>query len=509
MASEVQEQIRRKLEVRFQQNLRAANEEIRCVESLADFYTKRLFTPAWGAPQANQLVASLSKAGDEGLDPNDYHLAQLERLSQSVHPLSPLQKADLDLLLTDAFLLYSSHLLSGKVNPETIDPDWKVKRREGDPLAHLQLAIAEGAVSAAIKNCMPKHATYVGLKQALVQYKEIKIAGGWQEVSSGATLKEGDVDSRVMEVKRRLLSTKDLGANEIGKQNEFDEKLVEALVHFQQRHNLQADGAVGPETLAALNVSVENRIDQIKVNLERWRWLPQEFSAYYILVNIANFSVEVFKQGGLVSEHKAIVGRDVRRTPVFSSTVSYLVFNPTWTVPPGILNGDVIPGMQKDPNYLKKKNISVFDNNGNKVDPSTINWKGKGATAYTYVQPPGPDNALGSVKFMFPNSFSVYLHDTPSRDLFEKNERSFSSGCIRVQNPLDLAALLLNDPLKWSLSNMQQLVATQKTVTVSLKEQPKIHILYWTAWVNSVGSIQFRKDVYNRDVALINALGAK
>jgi murein L,D-transpeptidase YcbB/YkuD len=275
---------------------------------------------------------------------------------------------------------------------------------------------------------------------------------------------------------------------------------------FQVRHGIDIDGEIGFKTMAAMNINVDERIEQIKINLERWRWLSRQFGDYYVKVNIADFNLEVIKNGEKIRQHKIIVGRTYRKTPIFSSKITHLVFNPSWTVPPGILSADVLPAVRKNIRYLKNKNIYVYDKNGKIVIPSSVDWNSSVVKSYTYRQTPGSDNALGSVKFFIPNEFMVYLHDTPSKDLFEKTERAFSSGCIRVQDPLELAEYLLNDPENYSKKRINGIINTKKTQTVVIKDQPAIHILYWTSFTNDDGVVQFRSDIYKRDGPLKEAL---
>jgi len=507
---EINEIIRKKIENQKINPLRAENDLIYCVESLSEIYENRMFSLAWENNNSiEQLIKSIEESEYEGLNPNDYHIEKLKNLYNSYTKLNSEQKANIDLLATDAFLLYTSHLLSGKVNPTSIDPEWHVKRREGNPVLLFERAIQENNIPLYIKESLPKHKTYLELKKALLIYENIKKEGGWLEVPYGETLKKGDENDRIVLVKKRLLVTKDLSENDIGDIKQFDDKLFDAVILFQKRHNIQVDGSIGKSTISTMNIIVDDRIDQIKVNMERWRWLPKEFSNYYVKVNIANFFVDVYKDGFIQRQHKVIVGKNHRRTPVFSSKISYLVLNPTWTVPPVIIKADIIPSVKKDINYLKKKNLIVYDSKGNIIDPSSVDWNSSTAKSYTYRQPAGPDNALGAVKFMFPNDFSVYLHDTPNRDLFEKTERSFSSGCIRVQDPLLLAEFFLNDSINWNLDKIQKQVESKKTLTIPLKEQPDIHILYWTAWTNEEGIIQFRNDFYDRDIVISKSLKAE
>ncbi|MBU1370305.1 MAG: L,D-transpeptidase family protein [Bacteroidetes bacterium] len=504
---ESDEFIRRKIENSHFKAITAFGEPVYCMQTLSQYYTNRSFETAWNPHTTVQLITSIQQAYLEGLNPSDYHLQQLLELTVN-QPKTELAKAEHDLLLTDAFLLYTSHLLSGKVNPQTIDAEWHVTRREGDPVELLQQALSTGEVIAAIQTALPNHAVYKNLKGALQAYQRLN-AANWTTINNGTMIKKGMEDQRLSTISERLIILGDLKDSNANENIAYDDKLIAAVQQFQARHGLENEGNIGPQTIGALNVSIQERIEQIEANMERWRWLPREFGTYYILVNIANFELDVIKNGELVLTRKVITGKSYRRTPVFSARMQYLVLNPTWTIPPGILNSDILPAVRKDPSYLEKKKLTVLDHEGKIIDPSGVDWNGKAARSYTYRQPPGPDNALGEVKFMFPNKYHVYLHDTPSKELFGKSERALSSGCIRVHEPLSLAEYLLNDPQNWNRQKIAKVVSTQKTQTVQLKEQPNVHLLYWTAWTDTNGIINFRKDIYERDKPLIEQLKVK
>lgn len=506
-AQETNEYIRYRIEHRQIVPLSVDSHKIYCPSSLALIYENRMFSLAWkNKASIDQLIKKIQNIDREGLNPKDYHIDMLVALNLKHEALGPLQKAELDMLATDAFLSLTSDLLTGKVNVNAIDKDWHISQKEENQVKLFEEAIAENTIQKTIEAAIPNHLVYIRLKAALAKYQNIKLDGGWEEIPDGETLKKGQEDDRIVWVKNRLVKTNDLSKDSIGNTKMFDDSLYRAVLSFQKRHNLEMDGVIGKNTLLAMNVSVDERIDQIKVNLERWRWLPQEYSNFFIHVNIANFSVNVFKDAKHVKFYKAIVGKDQRKTPIFSAKISYLVLNPTWTVPPGIISKDVIPSARKDLNYFKKHNLKVLDSKGNEVNPATVDWYSAAAKSYTFRQPAGPDNALGNVKFMFPNSYSVYLHDTPSRSLFDRTERSFSSGCIRVENALELAEYLLNDSINWNATKIQEQINSKQTLTIPLVEQPEIYILYWTAWTDSKGVIQFRKDIYDRDSAVIEAL---
>lgn len=494
--------IRQKLELSVVADLYAFNEKIHCSKSIKQIYTKYEFAALWYTKNKADLITALEGARLEGLNELDYHLATLKEASAK-NLKETEAKANLDILFTDAFLLYSSHLLSGKVNAQSIEIEWFVSKTEADPITILEQGLKNQTILASTKDCLPKHAVYTELKAALKKYTSLDPTK-WKPIAEGKTLRQGDEDVRISEIEERLIRLGDLKGS-LSSNNIYTEDLFTAMLAFQTRHGLEADGAIGINTLKALNISIDERIGQIKANLERWRWLPRSFGNFYILVNIANYDLVVMKDGVETKRHKVIAGKTARKTPVFSSKMSYVVLKPTWTVPPGIIQNDIIPAMQKDPSYLSKKNIELLNSAGNIVDPKTIDWNTKVPMALTYRQPLGKDNALGAVKFMFPNSYFVYIHDTPSKDLFNKNERAFSSGCIRTQDPLLLAEHLLNDPSKWSIDQINKVVETKTTQTIMLSEQPNVYILYWTAWYKN-GQIQFRKDIYERYLAIIKKL---
>ncbi len=437
--------------------------------------------------------------------------------------------ADLDLLLTDTFLIYGSHLLSGRVNPETFDPEWIAARRGANLAAVLEEALGSGTVGEKLRGLLPRQPGYGRLKEALVTYRNIALGGGWEPVPSHQTLESGVRSASVVSLRRRLAATGDLPAAASPPTADrppvagdpsrpatpdwelFDDEVDRAVRHFQRRHGLGEDGVVGEGTFAALNVSVDRRIHQIELNLERWRWLPEDLGARHIFVNIAAFALEVMERDSVALEMKVIVGRPYRRTPVFSDTMTYLVLSPYWHVPHNLAVQDKLPLVQRDPSYFTAQKIRVYDGWGTdarEIDPGTVDWSALSARNFPYRlrQDPGPLNALGSVKFMFPNQFNVYLHDTPARELFSRANRDFSSGCIRLENPLGLAQYLLANDRSWTPQTIRSVIDAGIERTVMLDRSIPVHLLHWTAWVDRNGIVHLRPDLYGRDSRLEAAL---
>jgi murein L,D-transpeptidase YcbB/YkuD len=320
-------------------------------------------------------------------------------------------------------------------------------------------------------------------------------------------------DARVVQLRQRLMSSGDLTLE--GPDPEiYDTALVQAVERFQLRHGLEADGVVGAKTLEALNAPVQQRIDQILINMERWRWMPDDLGDRYILVNLAGFELDVVEDGSTVLDMRVVVGKTYRRTPVFSGRMTYLDFNPYWHVTPTIARKDILPKIQADPGFLKTDGMRVFDGWGEdarEINPEIVDWSliEPKTLTFKFRQDPGPKNALGRVKFMFPNQFNVYLHDTPSRDLFQRTVRTFSSGCIRVERPLELAEYLLHDDPGWSRARIDSVIAAGKALTVVLPKAIPVHLTYSTVWFGEGGTLHFRDDIYGRDALVAQALFGK
>jgi len=472
------------------------------------FYASRGYRPAWSdGRNRDDMIASIHGAAAAGLNPDEYHLREIERLVKGDG--SAAVQAELDILLTDALFVLGYHYRFGKVDPESVNPHWNIPNRFGeeDPVALVSSALDRHAVPELLARLEPKHNFYQRLKTALADYRSLQLAGGWPEIPEGETLRLGADDSRVVLLRRRLLLTRDLqqGAAD---SSVFDADVDRAVRVFQYRMGLSDDGVVGKDTLAALNVPVETRIQQIRINLERARWILHDLDAHAVVVNVAGFMAYVTEGEEVTWMTRVQVGKPYHMTPLFRDEVSYIEINPTWTVPYSISSKELLPKIKKDPDYLADRNMIVLDRNGKQVDPAGIDWNSLSANRFPYTlrQQPGPDNALGRIKFMFPNEHAVYLHDTPSKSLFERDYRVFSHGCIRVQNPYRLAQILLDDNEKWSVEKIEAAVDSRVTQRIVLDRKIPIYLTYWTAAVDDDLEVNFSRDPYNRDGRVLAGL---
>jgi murein L,D-transpeptidase YcbB/YkuD len=506
----VNEHIRKRVEDLVAGNKSSIQGEILyCEKIIPEFYSHHNYEPAWKNDRnKKELIRLLGQASEEGLRSDDYHYGTI--LSLSDYARGAEQVAEMDMLLTDAYFLYASHILNGKVNPETIDSEWKATRREGNPVQLLDTALSVKEIYQSIIDLKPLHPSYQGLKEALKMYEMIAGNGGWSKIPVGETLKVGMKDSlRVPLIIERLMSTKDLQIAP-GDGYTYSDTIASSVKNYQLRNGLDVDGNLGKMTTESMNITAEKRIEQIKVNMERFRWISHDLGEQYIFVNIADFQLRVYEDNKIVLKEKVIVGRPYRKTPVFTSQMMYIVLNPYWTVPPTILYEDMIPEVTKNADYLSSKKIRVFQGNGSnmiEINPDSISWSDMSRNNFTYTlkQDPGSLNALGEVKFMFPNKYNVYIHDTPSKELFNRSERTFSSGCIRLNNPRSLIQYLIPEYLDSDIEKIEKIIDKGKEHTILLTHPINVHILYLTAWVEN-GIVQFRKDIYERDAGVLTAL---
>lgn len=455
---------------------------------------------------ARDLYEALGRAGEDGLDEGDYlprALAQPERVTGD-H-----DAAGYELAMSQAFLTFARDLHAGQTSPAVSSPDIVIARKPVDAAAWLTLAREFGA-AAALEQLRPRHPQYFQLRQMLRGYRTLADRGGWPAIGKGPALKPGMDDARVAAM-RLNLAARGYSGIETAEPGYYDDGLVAVVKHFQRRHGLDVDGVAGGATIAALNVTADERVRQIIVNMERWRWLPAELGSRHVFVNQAGFEMFLSEKGGVAARHKVIVGKPFHKTPMFSDRISYAEFNPTWTVTPSIAVNEFLPKLRADPGYLARNDYVLYAGWGAGapvIDPWSVDWHQVSGKSFPYkiVQKPGPKNALGVVKFMFPNKFNIYLHDTPSRQLFAETGRAFSHGCIRVQDPVGFAEKLFGLDNSLTPAQIKARIDGKKTVTASLKSKVPVHLTYFTVWVDEEGLPNFFPDIYERDTLVSRLL---
>lgn len=503
--------------------LTVKNERLLAAELLADFYQKRNYRPVWIGLQGplnrvESLVEAISRVGEEGLIPEHYHLSAIRSLLLEISADRGKRMVrfsemltDLELLLSDSYLLLGCHFSAGCIDPVSLETEWFIHRDELDITSVFERALSEDRIQASLHGLLPRQDEYTKMKQHLIRYRKIAARGGWPVIPEGKKLEKGKTDGRVLLLRERLLAGGYLSPMQKSSGKLFDVALEQAVIRFQKQHGLDADGIAGRRTLKELNKSAGESARQIELNMERLRWLSGNLGQRYIKVNIADYTLDVVEANKNVLRMKVVVGKPFWHTPVFSETMRYLVLNPQWNVPKSIALEEVIPKIQKNPNYLGKENMKVLRGWGaeeEEIDTATIQWADMNGETFRYRfrQDPGPRNPLGTIKFMFPNRFGVYLHDTPSKRLFARTVRSFSHGCIRLEKPLDLAEYVMKKDPKWTRERIVAEIKKGEKKEVRLPEPVTVHILYLTAWVDEDGMLHFRDDIYGRDAKLDEAM---
>jgi murein L,D-transpeptidase YcbB/YkuD len=478
------------------------------------FYIDRGTDPAWldavGRPAASTLLARIAAADRDGLCPLDYDVASLRRglAGASRGEWGAFAAAALDVDLTTAVLRYLVHLGLG----HDATRDVRSSARSVDVLAALHRLREIGQTSAIVERVAPRHAEYRSLARALARYRGIARRGAWPALELEATLRPGDPATAGVlgALAARLGATGDL-APATAPADRYAGAIVDAIRAFQTRHGLAVDGIVGPATIAALNVPLGRRIGQIALNMDRWRRLPDDLGTLHVRVTIPAFEVSVFEGGRRVLQRRAIVGTSSSPTPAFSDRIRYIEFNPYWNVPDGIANAEILPEASEDPGYLDARGFEVFDGwhaGAEPLDPFSIDWE-TGPLDYRIRQRPGPTNALGLVKFMFPNRHNVYLHDTPARHLFRRHHRALSHSCVRVEDPGALAAAILPRDAGWTADRVDEAMRSGTRRAVPLPEPVPVHLLYVTAAVDAGGTLHFRDDIYGRDAQRLAQFGCE
>ena len=519
----VQQYIQEQMEALQDSNQRILNESLGLSERIhrpkvdLDFYQKRSFMPAWTngtkvLPAAKQLLNCLQTSASHGLLPQDYHLTELTQMIGLVESSIPEQLhlstvASLDILLSDAYILLGTHYLEGKIEPTKHNPNWSISKKAIGMAFYLEKAITDNTdICASLDALAPVHPEYQQLREILQIYQSLY----WQPIQAdwNILLQKGSRSPLVLNLRERLKITGDL-APDAEQTDFFDKDLEKAVMKFQRRHGMFYDGLVRSNVVNALNVTVDERIQQIKANLERWRWMPDNLGTAHIAINIPEYILEMWDNGRRVYRDLVVVGRERYQTASFSDSIEYLVLNPYWNMPKSIAKNELSFAVQDDIEHFANQDIHVFKNN-KEVDPKTIDWFTADYDKYFFRQHSNSENPMGLVKFIFPNEFDIYMHDTPTKNIFNYSRRSHSHGCVRLNEPMKYAQFLLdNYNTSWDSLRVKRALANQDDETIVRFPKPiPIHLMYWTVFIDEdTGELNFREDLYlwDRDLSKLLA----
>jgi L,D-transpeptidase YcbB len=502
-----------------------AGEKFHSIEYVSNLYAKNDYKPFWtGSGSIEDAINGINNAYDDGLQTADYHLDAILRLQGelafyhggNVDKVGQVERdareekmVELDLLLTDGVIFYADHLLYGKINPVTIVQTWNFGFAPIPDLNASTLTeyITGHEISTRLNDLRPNMPIYDTLLSILARYRGIEKKGGWQLISAGGKIEPGHNDPRIPAIRHRMQITGELSVNDSLTSDLYDNILEKDIKAFQSAHALDPDGIIGAGTFRELNVPVKDRIGALRINLERVRWVSGNLPEKYIIVNIAAFWMIMVNDSKIVHSASVVVGKPLNKTPIFRDKMRYIEFNPTWMQPTSIIKNETVPMMKKDSNYLAKNHLELLDLKGNPVSISKVDMKKLSASHFPYLvrQEPGPWNALGAIKFMFPNKYDIYLHDTPSKSLFSRGSRAFSHGCIRVDKPIDLAEKLLAGT-EYDRKKINEIISTRVTTRVNLPQPLDILLLYWTCGIDKNGKLFFVPDIYDRDLAVLMEL---
>ena len=493
---------------------------------LKKLYTQILFMPVWvkeesPSPAAKALFAHVKN--NPTLDSNDRLYQEMLRLEENLHQIyadhgTLKEKIALEFKISQFYKKYTDYAYLGSINwgafqarisnliVNGVSTEWILHRPKADAIGMLEKVVFGSDLGEELERATPQKYHYRALQKKLAYYREIKADGGWEKVTLSKTLKPGESADGVYSLRQRLLVTKDyLPCEESSETAVYDACLQKAVEYFQKRNGLAVDGEVGPKTLAVLNKSVDERIQTILLNLDRIKWLNDPKSKRHIIINIPDFMLYFEQDGELIQTFRTIVGTPKNPTPIFSNSVKTIVLNPQWNVPKSIIQKEYIPKLLRNPNVLRKEKIEVYNGWGRdavKVNPASVNWakyRYSKTVPYRLAQTAGTHNALGKVKFLFPNKFSVYMHDTPTKHLFDKDRRAFSHGCIRLQKPRELLETFSTFEENVDFEKSQKILEGTKKKYLPLDEKVPIDVIYLTAWVDYEGQLQFRNDIYGYD----------
>ncbi|MBC7525825.1 MAG: L,D-transpeptidase family protein [Flavobacterium sp.] len=489
------------------------NEKV--VKEVNLFYKNRNFQYAWfnknGMTQAVPNFQNQLQNYSNDFDDKTFNNAQLDTLitmiktnpNSSEIDKNQLQK--LELILTTTFFKYSEKAFSG-VNKNNRKLDWFIPREKKNFQILLDSLVLKDEND---KSYEPVNIYYSKLKEKLRLYRDIQKKGGFPIIKTDEEfLIKTESDSILLLVKKRLVLSGDLKKND---NNIFYTKdLADAITNFQQRLGLPENGKLDKKTIEEMNKTIDFRIKQMLVNLERLRWVPVQIENDYLLVNIPEYKLHVFENKKLIWQTNVVVGKAAKQTSIFKGSISRIILNPYWNVPNSIIITEILPKLKRNANYLSQNNMEVVSGSGKAIKASSINWhKYSKNVPFLIRQKPGVSNALGKMKFLFPNSFNIYLHDTPSKELFDRNKRDFSHGCIRVENPMKLAMYLLRNDKEWNQEKVDAVLKTTTETGISIKPNIPVYITYFTAWVDVKGNLNFRDDIYNLDEELAKEIFAE
>ncbi|MEP4033995.1 L,D-transpeptidase family protein [Roseibium polysiphoniae] len=477
-------------------------------ESVAAFYEARGYAPIWldtdGLQERGHLtLAAFAAANDHALNPDNYGpLLFAERLDAAQ---SDEDWAALELDLTAQFIRYATHLSSGRVQPNEINKALNIFPHVPEPVDLLTQANESVDFSAFLEALSPNTPNYARLKRRLAQYRDKAALGGFTVIPDGEVLKPGMEDDRTTLLRQRLAEEDYMLATDHSG-TVYDGALVEAVKEFQEYHGLSVDGVIGKNTLAEINVPIRQKLIQMELNMERRRWMPDFLGDTYVFVNLADQNLKLVKNGKTWHTTRVVVGKPYHATPVFSDEMTYVEINPYWNVPYSIATKEYLPKLRQNPNALSAQNIRIFSGE-QEVAPTQVAWNYYSGSNFPFKlrQDPGGRNALGRIKFMFPNQFNIYIHDTPSKTLFDRAQRDFSHGCIRVSDPFALGDVLLSDQ-GYDRAKLEAIRDAGARKVVKLEEPVQVHLTYLTAWMNKDGSTHFRRDIYDRDEVLLKAM---
>lgn len=451
------------------------------------------------------LINEIKFSYQEGLNPKDYNYDTIKSLENRRKKLSDNEVIKYDILLTESFEKLANNLHGGKTNPKRIYENWDIPVKKIKLIKLFYKGIKYKAIASTFKTIKPQHITYKTLKKSLIDLNNLP-EYNFKKNYIKDKIELNDTIQEIVLIKKKLIYWKDYKNKDSILTPIYDNKTFLAIKKFQKRHGLSPDGVIGQGTIKALNYSQNDRREQIYANLERWKWFPKDFGSDYLLINLPDYQLAYVHNKDTLTTRRVVVGKATRQTPIISSKLSNFVFNPTWTVPPTIIKEDLTPSATKNRNYFNNTRITIYDTTGNEV--TSEDWNPENSKTYRYVQTSGYNNSLGLVKFNFNNRHSVYLHDTNHRDYFVREYRALSSGCVRIENPISLAELILSkeNKKKWTKKQVDKLIENKKTQYVSLNNSNiNVFLFYWTSWSNNEG-LQFREDIYNLDKTLFRAL---